>query len=224
MINKSKFLLIIIFKILIIFFLLSFKNINFFIRKNIVEIDNQINEKLYENDLDFTKYETNVKAIAIYFPQFIYLKEPYIFNKKKLNSWKIIEKIKPLFKGHHQPRYKDKKYFNIESKNFSKTEFIKKQIKLAKNHGLYGFGIIYFWISGQKLFYEPINIFLKKEIQFPFFLIWKNNKYIIHYNNKENIIIENKYNNKEAFMFMMDIKKYLISKNYIKIKKKPILT
>ena len=219
MINKEIILLIIFLKIIIIFFLLSFKNINSFIKKNIVEIDNLINETLYENDLDFNKYKANVKAIAIYFPQFVYLKEHFIFNNMMFKEWEIIERVKPLFKGHHQPRKKDKKYFNIQIKNFSKIEFIKKQIKLAKNHGLYGFGIIYFWISGHKLFNEPINIFIKKEIDFPFFLIWKNNKYKINNNNK-NIIIENSYSNKEAFMFIVDIKKYLISKNYIKIKRK----
>ena len=105
-----------------------------------------------------------------------------------------------------------------------KFEFIKKQIKLAKNHGLYGFGIIYYWFSGKKIYNKPINIFLNKEINFPFFLIWKNNKYEFKYKNtKENIIIENKYNCKTAFMLIIDIKKYLISKKYIKIKKKPVL-
>ena len=222
MIKENIFLLIIFLKIIFLFFLLSFKNINSFIKKNIIEIDNQINETMYENDLDFTKYEANIKAIAIYFPQFVYLKDNFIFNKKEFKEWEIIEKVKPLFKEHHQPRKKDKKYFNMELKNFSKIEFIKKQIKLAKNHGLYGFGIIYFWISGYKLFNEPINIFIKKEINFPFFLIWKNNKYEIK-NKYKNIIIENSYSNEEAFMFIADIKKYLISKNYIKIKRKPIL-
>ena len=220
-----KNLLKIFIKIIIIYYLLSYKNFDTFEPKKIIQIDNKINEIIYENDIDYSNCSTNVNAIAIYFPQFVYIKNNYHFENKEFEDWKIIEKKRPLFKGHHQPRIKDKKYFNLELKNFSITEFIKKQIKLAKNHGLYGFGIIYYWFSGKKLYDEPINIFLKnKEINFPFFLIWYNGEYDLNKNvENESIIIKNNYTFKDAFMFLMDAKKYLMSEKYIKIKKKPIL-
>ena len=218
--KKFNFVFNILLKIIIFYLLFSFKKVESYAPKNIIEIDNKINETLYENDLDFSLYSSNIKVIAIYYPQFIYINEDYNFNNKEFNEWEIIRKVKPLFKGHHQPRNKDKKYFNLKLRNLEKFEFIKKQIKLAKNHGLYGFGIIYYWFLGKKIYNKPINIFLNKEINFPFFLIWKNNKYEFKYKNtKENIIIENKYNCKTAFMLIIDIKKYLISKKYIKIKK-----
>ena len=99
-------------------------------------------------------------------------------NNKELNEWQIIEKKKPLFTGHNQPRNLDVNYINYNHTNITKIEFIKKQIKLAKNHGIFGFAINYYWFSGKKLFDDPINIFLEnKDINFPFFLIWKNDKY-----------------------------------------------
>ena len=123
--------------------------------------------------------------------------------------------INPLFKSHNQ--YKN---FNI-----TKIEFIKRQIKLAKKHGIYGFAINYYWFSGQKLFDEAINIFLEnKEINFPFFIIWKNDKYEVNYEEKNrSILIENNYEVDDAFKLIEDIKKYLISSFYIKMKKMPIL-
>ena len=30
--------------------------------------------------------------------------------------------------------------------------------KLAKNHGIYGFGIFYYWYSGKKVFEKPLDI------------------------------------------------------------------
>ena len=96
---------------------------------------------------------------------------------------------------------------------------------MAKKHGIYGFAINYYWFSGKKLYDEPINIFFEnKEINFPFLLIWKNDKYELNYEDKKrSIIIENNYDPDDAFNFIEDIKKYLVSIFYIKIKKKPIL-
>ena len=180
---------------------------------------------MYEKDLDFAKYSTKIKVIAIYFPQFIYFKDKYIYNNNILNEWEIIGKKNPLFNGHNQPRNPDEHYIDLKLMNISKIEFIKKQIKLAKSHGIYGFAINYYWFSGNTLYDEPINIFLEsKEINFPFFLIWKNDKYELNYEeNKRNIIIENRYEPNDAKKLIEDIKKYLISIFYIKINKKPIL-
>ena len=180
---------------------------------------------MYEKDLDFAKYSTKIKVIAIYFPQFIYFKDKYIYNNNILNEWEIIGKKNPLFNGHNQPRNPDEHYIDLKLMNISKIEFIKKQIKLAKSHGIYGFAINYYWFSGNTLYDEPINIFLEsKEINFPFFLIWKNDKYELNYEeNKRNILIENRYEPNDAKKLIEDIKKYLISIFYIKINKKPIL-
>ena len=218
------FFLDLILKFIILYFLTSIKNKNFYF-PNIIEIDNKINETLYEKNLDFSKLSTKIKVIAIYFPQFIYFKDNSSDINKKLNEWEIIEKITQIFYGHNQPRNVDINYMDLNNKNFSKIEFIQKQIKLAKNHGIYGFAINYYWFSGKILYDEPINIFLEnKEINFPFFLIWKNDKYMINNEKiKGNIIIENRYEPDDAKKLIEDIKKYLISIFYIKIKKKPIL-
>ena len=216
---------IILFKIIILHLLLSIKIAYLFIPRNIVEIDNKINDTLYEKDLNYSNYSTKIKMIAIYFPQFVYFKDKYEFNNKKLNDWQIIEQKKPLFNGHNQPRNLDLNYINYKFKNFTKTDIIKNQIKLAKSHGIFGFAINYYWFSGKKLYDEPINIFLEnKDINFPFFLIWKNDKYELNYEgNNKSIIIKNKYGPEDAYKLLEDIKKYIISKNYIKINKKPIL-
>ena len=109
-----KNLLKIFIKIIIVYYLLSYKNFDTFEPKKIIQIDNKINEIIYENDIDYSNCSTNVNAIAIYFPQFVYIKNNYHFENKEFEDWKIIEKKRPLFKGHHQPRIKDKKYFNLD--------------------------------------------------------------------------------------------------------------
>ena len=86
------------------------------IRKNIIETDNILENNLYENDSSFTEYQTQLKPIAFYYPDYnniSYLK--YFYHNKNLNqiNGNIIEKL------------------------------IEKQIKLAKAHGIYGFAIYF---------------------------------------------------------------------------------
>ena len=105
------------------------------------------------------------------------------------------------------------------------AQLLKEQVKLAKNHGIYGFGINYYWFSGKQFYNEPIEYFLNnKELKFPFLLIWKNDQLLLNSNESNiNIIIEQEYNKQKLLMFVKDIKKFLISEYYIKFKGKPIL-
>ena len=193
--------------------------------KIIVNIDNNIDEKEYEKNINFSEYTTDIKTIAIYHPNYQYIQTN--FNKTKIlfNEWKNVNKAKPLFENHHQPRKPGDIQNYLEYYNLNESESIMKQIELAKSHGIYGFGIYYFWFSGKKLFEKTIDIFLEnKNINFPFFLIWKNENFkrnIDEYNNT--LLIKQNYNKFYIERFIKDIKKYLISENYIKFDGKPLL-
>ena len=207
-------------------FLLLF-SVKYIILENkiIVNIDNNIDEKKYEKNINFSEYTTDIKIIAIYHPNYQCIQT--IFNKTKilLNEWTNVNQAKPLFESHHQPRKPGDIQNYLEYYNLSEPESILKQIELARNHGIYGFGIYYFWFSGKKLFEKTIDIFLEyKNINFPFFLIWKNEDFkrkIYEYNNT--LLIKQNYKKFYIERFIKDIKKYLISENYIKFDGKPLL-
>ena len=100
-------------------------------KKNIIETDNILENNLYENDSSFTEYQTQLKPIAFYYPDYnniSYLK--YFYNNKNLNqiNFKVIE------------------------------ELIEKQIKLAKAHGIYGFAV-YFDILNSEYYHNIVNNF-----------------------------------------------------------------
>lgn len=181
-------------KIILLIVLLLFVN-----KKRVIIIDNIINDSFYENEHDFSKYDIKLKILAIYYPQ-------YFLN--------IIE------------------YININFFNFIKKEnreinlkktLIEHQIQLAKNHGIYGFGIVYNIINISQDTKEIFNLFsYDNENHFPFFVILKNvEKY---YQQGLNYLIKNtKSNKKHQISFIKDINKYFISENYIKIRGKHIL-
>ena len=151
-------------------------------KKNFIEIDNEFKVNLYENDTSFIKYNTKLKPIAFYYPEYNNISyNKFVYGNESQNQ-----------------------HYNIELK-----KLIMKQTKLAENHGIYGFAI-YFDLFKLNFYQEIINIIFS-EVNFPFFLIWKNDEI----DNINIELIENLINN---------IKKYMVSNNYIKIKQKPILS
>ena len=204
---------------IILLFLIHFKNIYIYNEKNIINIDNNIKEVLFENDSDFSEYKTNLKIIAIYYPQNL-KKDFNYFNRNKFE----INNNKNLLINEYKPIRKPYKYFYLGKEN-NIPQLIKEQIKLAKNHGIFGFGIIYYWLSAKTFDNEQINLFLDgNDINFPFFLVWKNDEYLpSHYQQKKAILIEQEYKKDDINIFVNNIRKYLISDNYIKINGKPIL-
>ena len=104
-------------------------------------------------------------------------------------------------------------------------EVIKKQIHLAKSHGIYGFGIYYYWFSGKRLLETPLNIILNnKDIDFKFLLIWANENWTRRWNGlNKKILIKQEYRDIDPINFINDIKTYIIDKRYIKINGKPII-
>ena len=113
-----------------------------------IEIDNIIKEPSYQNDTNFFSFETPYKIIAIYYP-------PYY-------QWRITNYYKDQF---HE---KIKENYDF---NFNKS-LIEKQVKLAKNHGIFGFGIVQNLAYNIKVNEELYNLFLyDNDIRFPFFII-----------------------------------------------------
>ena len=184
-----------------------------------VELDNKINISLYQKNIDFSNYSSNIKVIALYLPTFI--------NKKyntynQTNEWGNIIKSKPLYKSHHQPRKPGDEKIYLGYYDLSNPEVIKKQVKLAKSHGIYGFGIYYYWNNYKILYEKPLNIYLEnKDINFPFFLIWRND--YMNLKRKLGFSKREKINLNEGGKFIKQIKKYMIDSRYIKINNKSLL-
>ena len=130
-------------------------------QNDIIEIDNEFKENIYENDISFSNYNTKFKPIAFYYPEYNNISYLKYFNKNKTLNQLNFVKIKRL---------------------------IEKQTQIAKNHGIYGFAI-YIDLSKLSCYNKIIYNFFANKTKFPFFLIWKNNDYKnINNENIENII------------------------------------
>ena len=117
----------------------------------VINIDNLINESSYQENQDFSKFSTKHKILAIYYPQ-------NLINNT--NTKYFLDK-------------KTSKTLNQEDEEFNlKKSLISEQVELAKNHGIFGFGIIYDIMNNQKNNDEILNLFSSDNMNnFPFFII-----------------------------------------------------
>ena len=163
--------------------------------QKVLKINNLVNESLYQNNLDFSKFNTKYKILAIYYPQ------NYI----------------------NQIAYEENKNTNKKEEiNLSET-LIEQQINLAKIHGIFGYGIIYNLNNRIKSNEEIFNIFAKDNLNnFSFFIIMKHN-HDNNQQNQTSLNEKKIYNEKNISIFIDSFRKYFISKNYIKFKGKPFL-
>jgi len=190
---------------------------------NKIDLDNQITE--YENNIDFSNFTTDIKAIAFYLPQFHEIEENNKWWGKGFTEWVNVKKCLPLYKGHHQPRKPGDTINYLGYYELTNGSIFKKQIELAKSHGIYGFAFYFYWFSGKTLLEKPLMIYLNdKDINFPFLLIWANENWSRKWNggNKE-ILIKQDYKDDDPENFIKYIKKYLIDSRYIKINNKSVL-
>ena len=188
---KLKFELIA--KIIFIFVFSSFIN-----QSKLINIDNIINESFYQNDLNFSGFNTKFKILAMYYPQNHINKSDYTDEKYT-------------------------KFFNNKNKVIKSNKLlIEQQVRLAKNHGIFGFGIVYNLINTTQFTEEIFDLFSGVEINnFPFFIILKDiEKY---YQIEHNLIKNSGLIKKSLFIALNRIKNYFISENYIKIKGKHLL-
>ena len=190
---------------------------------NIIYLDNEY--CLFEENIDYSNYTTDIKAIALYLPQFHFINENDKWWGKNFTEWTNVKKAKPLYKGHHQPRKPGDEKGYLGYYYLNNVEIIKKQVQLAKSHGIYGFGFYYYWFSGKKLLEKPLNIYLEnKDIKFPFLLIWANENWSRLWNGgDQKILIKQEYKKNDPDNFIKDIKKYLFDKRYIKIINKSVI-
>ena len=122
-----------------------------------MEINNNFDISFYENNINFSNYLTEIKPIAMYYPEYKY------FN----NYFKFINNF------YNQNNILTDNYIN---------EIFSKQIQLAKSHGIYGFAIYYFFDFNKNMTHyitnNLINLLVEsREISFSFLLIWKNEKF-----------------------------------------------
>lgn len=187
----------------------------------------------------------NVKIIANYLPQYHQIPENDKWWGDGFTDWVAVKQAHPLFENHNQPRIPiNENYYDL-----SKVENIRWQAKIAKEHGIFGFGIYHYWFSSEmQLLQTPSEIILNnKDIDIHFMFIWDNFTWKRTWskiktgaayapafdgegnnndvNNDNGILAELKYGDKNDWEFHFNyLLKFFQDERYIKIDNKPVFS
>lgn len=175
-----------------------------------------------ERDESFEGQSTDIKAIALYLPQFHEFKENNEWWGDGFTEWTNVRKGFAQFKNHNQPRipHDDIGYYDL-----STEDAVRKQVDLAKRHGIYAFGMYYYWFSGHRLMEKPMDILLSNlDLDIKFFAIWANENFTRTWDGLEsNVLLGQEYSPDDPDKFILSLKKYIEDGRYMRADRKPVI-
>ncbi|MFC5190296.1 glycoside hydrolase family 99-like domain-containing protein [Algoriphagus aquatilis] len=160
---------------------------------------------------------------AYYLPQFHYISENDAWWGEGFTEWTNVKKAKSLFRGHRQPLIPGELgYYYLDT-----TVTMRRQAKLAKEHGIDGFVFYHYWFgNGKTLLEKPILNFLNDStIDIQFCICWANESWrgTWHGTSKNQMLQEQMYlgeeDYKKHFEFLLP---FFLDSRCIKISEMPV--
>lgn len=173
------------------------------------------------NEKPYKRTENDLKIIAHYLPQYHSFKENDEWWGKGFTEWNNVTKAFPHFVGQMQPKLP----YDVGFYDLSQKENIKKQIEIAKQYGIYGWSIYYYWFDRKRLMEKPLDIILEnKDLDIKFCINWANENWSKRWDggDKEILMAQN-YDEEKLIYCIKDMEKYIRDERYIKIDGKPLI-
>ena len=163
----------------------------------------------------------DVKLIAWYLPQYYEMEVNNKYHGKGFTEWTSVTRNIPLFTGHIQPHLP----YDVGFYNLTMYDSLKRQVDLAKEYGIYGFCIDYYWFSGTRTMEKPLNLLLEnKDLDIHYCLNWCTENWTALWDGEnKGLIFEQKLEPECDRLFFDDILPYFRDERYIKIEEKPVL-
>lgn len=161
------------------------------------------------------------KIIAYYLPQFHTTPENDANWGKGFTEWRNVSRALPIFSGHYQPRApSDLGYYDLTTDGI-----IKEQARIARNYGLHGWAIYYYWFNSQRVLYKPIDIiFNDSSIDINYCLLWANENWTRSWDGGSNkVLIKQDHSPEDDIRFIGEVSKYFSDPRYITYNQSPVL-
>ncbi|MEK9570298.1 MAG: glycoside hydrolase family 99-like domain-containing protein [Paracoccaceae bacterium] len=154
-----------------------------------------------------------MKTISFYLPQFHdeILNEQ--FWEKGFSDWTTSQKMKPLYKGHIQPKIPRDGCYDLLNINV-----MKHQCELAKSIGIDGFSFYYYQFDEElSALRKPLLNYINSDIDFPFCITWANHSWSKAWiGDSKTVIAEQLFDACTVDKFLSDLDCYTEKPNYIK--------
>jgi hypothetical protein len=126
-----------------------------------------------------------VRAVAHYFPQLHRIPENDRWWGEGFTDWDNVARARPLFPGHRQPRVPAWGRYDQAS-----VEVLRRQVELARAHGVSAFCHYHYWFDGKQLLETPTNQFLAhKELDLGICLAWANETWSRRWDGQDHLVL-----------------------------------
>ena len=132
-------------------------------------------------------HDPKVKIVALYFPQLHPIPENDRWWGPGFTDWVNVKKASPLYPGHRQPRVP----LGADHYDQSDPKVIRRQVALAKDHGISAFCHYHYWFDGKQLLQTPTNLLMSmKDLDIEFCLSWANETWSRRWDGQDHHILQ----------------------------------
>lgn len=192
--------------------------------KNILTWNNihgpmQFNHFMERDQIKHEFIDSDPKLIALYLPQFHPFEENNEIWERNFTEWTNVSKALPQFVGHNQPRLP----YECGFYDLRIVDNIRWQAELAKQYGIYGWCIMYYFFGGKVIMDTPLKLILENpDIDINFCIEWANEPWTRKWDGQENDVTIPQTNDKldDLIRNILEIAK---DPRYIKVGGAPLI-
>jgi len=193
--------------------------------------DHIFNPSIHKNIVELIHQK--IKPFCIYFPQFHRIEEnDYNYYPGMTDMTNLIAYLND--KGEYSIDYPDINALGISGLDqyiLTNKTIVTKQIDIAKNYGIYGFSVYYYWFSQNSITNRHTimekcydNFFGEALEDFKVYFNWANEDWTKNpaFTSKSSVNISNSYTKDMILANFNNLKRYFLHPNYYKIDNSPV--